>query len=202
MKIVPQLDKYQRLVSFGQSAFGKPVLLTAFLVGLYVIRVASPLELTAAIALMTYFPARRRLLLSFATLYWLLFHSGWLNWTFLRSLAKAEGQRTDWPLTVFIAGIVAAMFGVLAVFFHYVHTRRTFFVTKRPVLCLVTCSLLLLFAAGLLPVDGAAHALLWAVIVVSTPYLWYFAYALKDASVKNCDSAALQFGTLRPFWVL
>jgi hypothetical protein len=200
IKIVPQLDTYPRLLSFGQTRPGKAVLLAAFAIGLFAVRADSWIELTAVIALMTYFPARRRLLLSIATLYWLFFHSAWLNWDLLRSMAKAEGQRTDWTLTLILSGILVSVICLLAVLFHHVRTQRTSFVAKRPVLCLVTATMLLLFTAGLLHSGGLAHLLVWGLVVVTIPYLWYFAYALKDASAKAPDAAFLQFGTLRPFW--
>ncbi|MGA3017520.1 MAG: hypothetical protein ABSF62_10410 [Bryobacteraceae bacterium] len=200
MKIVPQLDTYPRLVSFGQTALGKAALLGAFAWWLLVNRLNTWIEITVAVALMAYFPARRRLLASIGALYWLFFHSTWLNWTFLRELAKAEGQRTDWTLTVLVSGILAAVFCVLAIFFHYVRARRGSLAAKRPVLCLMAGYALVLAAAGLLPLGGMTRLLVWGAIAVTAPYLWYFAYALKDALAKTPDDAILQFGTLQPFW--
>jgi hypothetical protein len=200
MKIVPQLDTYPWLVSFGQTALGKAALIGAFAGGLLAIRLDSWMEMTGAVALVAYFPARRRLLVSAAALYWLFFHSTWLDRTFLRTIAKAEGQRTDWTLTLLVSGILATVFCLLALFFHYVRARRVSLAAKRPVLCLVTGYAAVLAAAGALPLGGMARLLAWSVIAVTAPYLWYFAYALKDASAKTPDGAILQFGTLRPFW--
>ena len=200
MKIVPQLDTYPKLVRFGQTIPGKAVLLGAFAAGLFAVKVETWIELTAAVVLITYFPARRRLLVSVATLYWLFFHTDWLNWDFLRGMATAEGQRTDWILTALVAGILAVMFCEIAVFFSYVRARRDSFAARRPVLCLVTGALLLLFVADLLPVYGVARLVMWSWIAVTLPFLWYFAYALKDASAKTPDGPVMQFGTVRPFW--
>ncbi|MBZ5634716.1 MAG: hypothetical protein LAO55_16460 [Acidobacteriia bacterium] len=200
MRIVPQLDAYPRLVSFGQTALGKAVLLGAFAGGLFFNRLDSWIEITAAVAAMTYFPARRRRLVSMAALYWLVFHSTWLNWAFLRELATAAGQKTDWTLTVLLSGILAAVFCVLAVFFRYVRARRVSLAAKRPVLCLMAGYALMLAAGALLPLGGMTRLLVWSVIAVTAPYLWFFAYALKDASARTPDDAVLQFGTLQPFW--
>ena len=78
MRIVPQLDTYPRIVRFGQTALGKAVLLVAFAVGL---RINSGFlyphawqEITGAVALMTYFPARRRLLRSLLSALHMSFH--------------------------------------------------------------------------------------------------------------------------------
>jgi|CZKZ01.1.fsa_nt_gi hypothetical protein len=200
MKIVPQLDTYPRLVTFGQTTVGKAVLVGAFAIGLFADRVDAWIGLTVAIALITCFPSRRRLLLSMATLYWLAFHAQWLNWEFLREIATAEGQRTDWTLTALVYGTIAAVLCMFALFFHIARTRRTLLVAKRPVLFLVTSTLLLLAAADLLPFKGVTRLLVWALLAVTIPYLWYFAYALRDASAKGSDGVLLQFGTLRPFW--
>lgn len=66
--------------------------------------------------------------------------------------------------------------------------------------CLLAGYAALLATAGLLPLDGMMRLLVWGVIAVTAPYLWYFSYALKDALAKTPDGATLQFGTLQPFW--
>jgi hypothetical protein len=200
LKIVPQLDKYPWLVSFGQTALGKAALLGAFAAALALNRVNSWIELTAAMALMAYFPARRRLLASVAALCWLFFQSSWLDWTLLRTIAKTGGQKTDWTLTALVYGLLAAVFCGLAVFFRYVRARHVSLAGKRPVLCLMAGYAAVLATAGLLPLGGMARLLVWGAIAVTAPYLWYFAYALKDASSKSPDDEILQFGTLQPFW--
>src|SRR5450631_1446913 len=200
MKIVPQLDKYSSLVSLGQTALGKAVLILAFAVGLFAVRVDSWIELTAAVALAAYIPSRRRLLVSLATLYWLAFHTKWLGWDFLEDIARAEGQRTEWHFIALVYGIIAVVLCVFAILFNFARTRRTSLVARRPVLVLVTGCFLILGAASLLPINGLARVLAWGLVVVTIPYLWYFAYALRDASAKVTDGVVLQLGTLRPFW--
>jgi hypothetical protein len=203
LKVVPQLDKYPQLVSFGQTALGKAALLGAFAVGLLANHENSWIEMTVAMALMVCFPVRRRLLASLVGLYWLFFHSTWLNWTFLRALAKTEGQKTDWTLTALVSGILAVVFCGFGVFFHYVRRvrgRRVSLWTKRPVWCLLTAYAAVLATAGLLPLGGMMRLSVWCVIAITAPYLWYFSYALKDALAKTPDGASLQFGTVRPFW--
>jgi len=188
-------------VSFGQTAPGKAALLGAFAGGLFVNRVNYWLEISLIAAVMSYLPTWRRLLTSVAALYWLIFHHTWLNGPFLSALAKAEGLRTDgWNLKVLFSGILAAVFCALAVFFHYARTRRSSFAAKRPVLLLVASYAAVLAAAGLIPLHGMTRLLAWGVVAMTAPYLWYFAYALKDASSKSSDGAILQFGTLQPFW--
>src|ERR1700683_1605061 len=150
--IVPQLDTYPRLVSFAQTPLGIAALLGAFAGGLLINHVNSWIETTAAAALMAIFPARRRLLASAAALYWLLFHSTWLDWTFLRAMGRSEGENSTWILTGRVYGILAAVFCGLAVYFRYVwraRGRRVSFGAKRPVLCLVAGYAAVLAMAGL-----------------------------------------------------
>jgi hypothetical protein len=203
LKIVPQLDTYPRLVSFAQTPLGIAALLGAFAGGLLINHVNSWIEMTAAVALMAIYPVRRRLLTSLTAMYWLFFHSTWLNWTFLRALAKTEGQKTDWTLTALVSGILTAVFCALAAYFRYVQLargRHVSLLAKRPVLCLMASYAAVLATAGMLPLGGMMRLLVWGAISVTAPYLWYFAYALKDASAKTPNGAILQFGTLRPFW--
>jgi hypothetical protein len=203
LKIVPQLDTYPRLVSFAQTPLGIAALIGAFAGGLLINHVNSWIEMTVATALMAIFPARRRLLASVTALYWLLFHSTWLDWTFLRTMARTEGQETAWTLTALVYGTLAAVFCAVAAYFRYVQRargRRVSLRAKRPVLCLTAGYAAVLATAGVLPLGGMMRLLVWGAIAVTAPYLWYFAYALKDASAKTPDGAILQFGTLRPFW--
>ena len=132
--------------------------------------------------------------------YWLIFHGEWLQWGFLRDVAQAEGQRTDWTLTLLVYGILAAVFFVMGLFFRRVSMRPGSLPTKRPVLFLTAGFALLLAAAALLPIGGMTRVLLWGAVVVMANYLWYFAYALKDAAARTPDGPLLQLGTLRPFW--
>ncbi len=107
IKIVPQLDTYPWLVNFGQTAPGKTVLLGAFAVGLVLIHGELLIELTAVVAVTTFF-RRGAECSGIATLGWLLFHNSWFNWSFLRSIAQAGGQRADWPLTTLVAAVGGA----------------------------------------------------------------------------------------------
>lgn len=198
--IVPQLDAYPAIVRFGQTAVGKAVLLAVFAAGLFANEIHGWIELAVAAGIMAYFPTQRRMLLSLTTLYWLAFHSTWLNWSSLAAIAGADGQPTNWIIKATGFAILTATFGLLALYFQYVRIRRDAFAAKRYVLCLVTTSFLLMFLAAMAPVGGRAHFLLWAAVVVTSPYLWYFAYALKDASAKTPDGMLLQLGTLRPMW--
>lgn len=198
--LIPQLDKYPWLVSFGQTLPGKALLIVSFAVCLVIDRVNSWRDLTVAITLLTLFPTRRRLLISVVMLYWLAFHATWINWDALAAVALSD---THWAVGNIRAagyGILASEFVLLGIYFRLVRTRRDWFISKRPVLYMVTTSVLLLAGAGLATPGTMSHFLLWTAVVVTSPYLWYFAYALKDASAKTADGVLLEFGAFRPLW--
>ena len=178
MKIVPQLESYPWLVTFGQSKFGKPMLIAAFAGLLYVNQVDWCIETTVAVGLAAYFPTWRRLIVSVAALHWLMFLYGGLNWSLL---------------TLFL------VFTTYFLYVRSVHGRHNSFASRRPVFCLVATFAATLAAAGLMPPGGTTQ-FVWGIIATTGPYLWYFAYALKDASRNTPDGPLLQFGTFYPFW--
>jgi hypothetical protein len=179
VKIVPQLDTYPHLVSFGETALGKAVLLAVFGGLLRLYHIDWWMETTIAVGLMAYFPGRRRLLVSIAALHWLVFLDAGLNWSLL---------------SLFVASTAYFLF------VRSVAGRPTSFVSARPVFCLIAGFSILLAAAGVLPLRGTPHWVVWGILATTAPYLWYFAYALKDASIRTPDGPVLQLGTLYPFW--
>jgi hypothetical protein len=201
MKIIPQIDTYPRLVSFCQTPLGKLVLLAAFAVGLIVNQVLEWPALTVVAGAISFFPRHRRLLLSVGALYWLIFHHTWLSRDFIKGIALMEGQATDWHLTAMLGLMVAGVFAGTAAFFQLVRNKPLSPVSRRPVLVLVGGFYAALILAGTLPLHGLARVLAWVFVAVLTPYLWFFGYALADASSKTPDGFTKQFGFFHPFWM-
>jgi len=202
MTIVPQIDTYPGLVTFGQTAWGKLGLVAAFGGALKLNGVAEWIELTAIVAVITFLPQYRRGLVSVATLYWLAMHHSWLNRELVARIASMERQSVGWPLRLETGLTVIAVLGIGAALFHLVRTQPFAPISRRPVLVLVTVYFAILAAAGLLPLHGRTRVLTWILISVLTPYLWYFGYALADASSKTPDSFGKQFGFFHPFWMI
>lgn len=202
MKIIPQIDTYPRLVELGETMRGRLMLLAAFTLALLLNHVGQWMLVTIIVAAISFLPSRRRLLVSLGALCLLLYHNPWLDWDFISRIMRAEGQRTDWRLTLMVAAVLVGIFCGTATFFQYVSVRRRSFVSRRPVLVLVSAYLAILLAAGSLPLKGTIRILLWTFIALLTPYLWFYAYALQDATSKAPDAFALQFGTFHPFWMI
>jgi Ca2+/Na+ antiporter len=201
MNIIPQVDTYPRVVSFCQTTAGKAATLAAFAATLILNRVGPWIALTMVAAVITFFPARRRLMLSLGALYWLIFDHGWLRVDITRQIAKAEGQRTDWAFALMAGIVLVGVFCGIAAFVHHVRVQRLSFSSRRPVLVLVCGFFAVLMAAGTLPLHGLARVLVWLLISVLAPYLWFFAYALTDAASKTPERLEVQFGFIRPFWM-
>src|ERR1700693_6460545 len=91
IRIIPQRDPYPRLVSFGQTLWGKAALLAAF-AGALIVNQPEPriwIPVTLIVAVMSFLPQYRRPLLSLAAVYWILY-GFWMGRALLRQIAQAE----------------------------------------------------------------------------------------------------------------
>jgi Ca2+/Na+ antiporter len=189
------------LVALVQTPVGKIAAITVFTFLLLLNGEASYLELAVILALLSFFPGYRRPLISLATLYWLLVHPNWIREGLIRKVAAAEGYQAGWGLVLGAAAALAAIFCGVGVLLRIVRTRPSHLLGRRPVLVLVGSFLLLLAAAGTLPLYGWPRVAIWLVLALAGPYLWFFSFALSDRTPKTPDPYRLQFGTFFPFWV-
>lgn len=77
---------------------------------------------------------------------------------------------------------------------------KTLFVARRPVLALLGVEVVLCGLCSLNSIDGLPRVLLWSLLIVFTPYLWFLAYALADQRSRDASPPIFQMGVLRPFW--
>lgn len=200
MKIIPQIDTYPRLVTACETPGGKVALLAAFAVALLLNGVGIWLELTLVAGVLSFLPEHREILLSLAALYWVFMHKDWTRWDFIHRMA-AGAQVPDWVMNLWVITLLAGMFCGLSLFFLHVQKRGGSFLARRPVQALLSGYVALLLAAGTLPLHGVAKTLLWVILALLAPYLWFFAYALQDAGSKTADATTVQFGSFHPFYM-
>src|SRR5579872_7376168 len=100
MRVVPQLDRYPRLIALVQTPPGKLAALLAFAILLFLDGESLYLEIAAIAAVLSFFPNYRRSLLSAATLYWLLVHPNWIRQGLAGKVAAAEGFTQGWGLVL------------------------------------------------------------------------------------------------------
>jgi hypothetical protein len=201
MRVVPQLETYSRLVSLVQTPAGKVAAAAAF--GLLLLVNGQPLalEISAVVAVLSFAPEHRRVIVSAATLGWLLFHPSWIPMALIRKVAADEYLDAGFGVQLAVGAAVCTVLWAIGAWFATVRKRPNNLLARRPVFVLVLSYLCLLAMAGALPLHGAARMALWIAVAVIGPYLWFFAYALTDATSKNPDSYPIQFGTFFPFWV-
>jgi len=183
-RIIPRIETYPAVVTFAQTLVGKLALLALFSVGL---RLATEdwLPLSVSLLAITFFPLRRRLLVTAAT----------LVFTFVLPWSKYAHPVYTSALVVFIISIGAVLFWLSIELPKSVIGRHPVFVL------LAGYSFLIVFAAYF-PNTTPVYLTVWDFTATFGVYLWFIAYSLLDASAPNRDSFALQLGTYRPFWGL
>jgi hypothetical protein len=201
MRVVPQLDGYPRLVALAQTPAGKVAAAAAF--GLLLLLNGQPLavHIAAIAAILSFVPEHRRAIISVATLAWLLSQQSWIPMALIRKVAAIEHAETGFTLTLAVGFTLCVVFWAVGLLFRVVRNHPKNLLGRRPVFVLVFSFLCLLAAAGALPLHGLARVVMWIVVAVISPYLWFFAYALEDFTSKKPDPYPIQFGTFFPFWV-
>jgi len=200
MKIIPSIDTYPGLIRFCETCWGKVALLFAFAIALLINGVSFWPELAVLAGVLSFLPGHRGVLLSLAALYWLIVHTDWTRWDFIHQIT-APMHQPEWVVNLLVAGLLALVFGGIWLFWLHVHRRGGSFTARRPVEVLLSVYFAMLLAVGTLPLQGAARMLLWLLIALVAPYLWFFAYALQDAGSKAADSFPIQFGSIHPFYL-
>ena len=136
--------------------------------------------LGVALAALSLWPERRRVLVAAATAYWLLaFHCV--------------------PATLAWAALLiasSAMWFALALF----QQKPDLWLFERPVRNLLVLYIALLAAASYLPLAPLVRFSFWAVLLVAGKYLWFMGYALCDRKGVHRQSPLLAFLRFQPFW--
>lgn len=181
-RLIPRIETYVPAVKLAQTFAGKLLILSLFALGLWL---ATPewFSLSLCLALITFAPLRRRLLITIATLI-CTFVVPWNG--FLHPLYTSA-------LIVFVIAF-GAMFFWLAL-----ELPRTV-IGRHPVfILLVAYSLLIVFAAYF-PNNTPVYLAVWDLTRIFGLYVWFIAYSLLDLRTKDRDNLTLQLGTYRPFW--
>lgn len=97
------------------------------------------------------------------------------------------------------AFLVAVMLGAWAML-TFVRRNPKSFLARRPLITLLAIEALLCALPALDVMQGIPRVLLWSMLIVFTPYLWFLPYAIADQRSKNPGDLLLQMAVLRPFW--
>ena len=195
--LVPRLETYPALVRVVQSVPGKLALLAVFAFGLWLHARPWWAEMAAILAVISLWPARRRVLILAGTSYWLFQHSPFA-WSGVRSLAARCGvlDRIDWQILRPAALLATIAFCI--VFSFSLRWRTRVPLLRRPIALVLTLYVVLACVATATAIDGMLRVCLFAFVVVLGRYLWFLACsALYPAGASN---PLLVVGQFLPFW--
>lgn len=201
LRLIPALELDPRLVAFVQKPLGKFALLSLFLASLSLVVDGRLLIDTAVVLiLLSIFESQRRVVLSFAALYWAVVHVEF-RWDLLAYLRQRLPPTAELPdFGVFRVQIVAAVFIAGALLHHLFRQRRDSWAARQPAWFLASAQLGLLATLAAIPPWGTSWIFAWAFVLGLGSYLWFFAYALLDLRKNRNRSFADQVGFLHPFW--
>lgn len=181
-RIIPRLEAYPAVVSFAQTVAGKLVLLTLFGAGMTYF-VKDWLVLSLCLALITFIPSRRRLLVTISTLIF-TFAVPWRSF----------------PLKSYTVSMIVLCIALGGMFFwSAVRFPRSWY-GRRPVFVLLSSYSVLILAASSVPQDWTLWGPLWLFVHFFSIYVWFIAYSLLDHNAADRDPFKFQLGSYLPFW--
>src|ERR1700691_653946 len=101
--IIPRLDENPKIVAQAQTPAGKIALL-ALAAGLLVLKNSAPPVFLAAVVLVTFAPAYRRIVLALAALYWIV-ASGLLRQDLMAEIARGAGIHVTQHAVWIVSGL-------------------------------------------------------------------------------------------------
>jgi len=192
--LLPALEKNPRAVRFALSRAGKATLVAGFAAMAWLVHKPAAV---AGVALVVFFPARRRFMIALASLAMVLVTSRLDE--LLQALAKQEALPRLAHHFAFKPAVLLLSLGLVIGFVQLVKTRLSA-LQRWSVATLVTLNAGLLGLVALLPLQGAWRALAWAVVAGAGGYLWYAAYSLGDRGDRRGRTLLKDASAWRPFW--
>jgi hypothetical protein len=181
-RLIPRIDTYPAVVSFAQTIIGRLVLLALFGLGL---AYASTdwLILILCLALITFLPAQRRMLVTISTLLFAFI----VPWRFFKQPFYS------------VAFIVSVLTLAALLFWCATLWPRSWY-GRRPVFVFLSSFSLLIVIASYIPQGTRAYQLVWDFTINLSVYIWFICYSLLDRNAPGRDPFSLQLGSYRPFW--
>jgi hypothetical protein len=181
-RLIPRVDTYPGVVAFAQTVIGKLVLLALFGLGL-AYGSTDWLILTLCLALITFLPAQRRILVTISALLFAFI----VPWKFFKQPFYSVA------LIVLVLALGAVLFWCATLW------PRSWY-GRRPVFVFLCAFSLLIVIASYTPQDTRAYQLVWDFTNSLSVYIWFICYSLLDQNAAGRDPFSLQLGSYRPFW--
>lgn len=202
IRLVPPLEKYPAVVAGAQRPLGKLLLLGLFSLFFYILSGDGPVCLStgAAIFAFSFWPQRRRAVLTAATLLFVVFGFTDFYWADVAVLLRASGIP---EVLLSPVGAYLSVGLVLLVCSGCVHLVRNSPPERisRPNLVIVTLYSALLCLATFLPPGNAVHGLLWLFLIIFGRYLWFLCFSLKECRYPEAQPFPYEVGRYMPFWM-
>jgi hypothetical protein len=194
-RLLPALEQDQRLVRFVQTRLGRATLIVAF--GALASLLSKPAA-AVGVALVLFFPQRRRLMIALATL-GMVIVTHRLD-ELLQAVGKQEGlsglaHHVAFKPVMLLLGLVLTV--------GYIQLAKTWLsgrLLRRPLLTVLGLNAGLLALLSVLPLEGVWRLTAWAVVAGAGTYFWYAAYSLKDHVDRHGRPLLKDASAWRPFW--
>jgi hypothetical protein len=181
-RIIPRIETYPVITKLAKTAVGKALILALFALGLR-FAMTEWLPLSLGLAVITFLPVRRRILLTILTLVF-TFAVPWVKW----------------PHPLYTAALLVFVIAIGAMLFLLVMALPRSWIGRHPVFILLSGYSLLIVFAAYFPNDTHWYLTVWDFTAMLGAYLWFIAYSLLDCRAPGRDNLTLQLGTYRPFW--
>jgi hypothetical protein len=181
-RLIPRVDTYPAVVAFAQTIIGKLVLLAMFGLGL-AYGSKDWRILTLCLALITFLPAQRRILVTISALLFAFI----VPWKFFKQPFYSVA------LIVLVLALGAVLFWCATLW------PRSWY-GRRPVFVFLCSFSLLIVIASYAPQGTRTYQLVWDFTNSLSVYIWFICYSLLDRNAAGRDPLSLQLGSYRPFW--
>lgn len=117
----------------------------------------------------------------------------------IRLVLRQEGITEEF-LAVLATGFLSIVFIAVLAILYQVQRAPQSLLSKRPLIVLLAVETLLCGIGSFGLLHGWPRAMLWSLIFVFTPYLWFMPFAVIDFRSRSPSSLPMQMSVLRPFW--
>jgi hypothetical protein len=198
--LIPAIDTWPGMVAFAQTVAGKLTVLAVFALGLWLHEKPWWLDATVLLAIMTFLPQHRRVLLLVATFYWLAKYT-LFDWMEVRHVIQVMGTAADIDLLALKPTILAAIFIFCGLFYHAACHFQHHPLMRRPVLSLFVVYFAVMLTTIYGPLTDVQRTYLWVFIIIFGRYIWFLAYSLLDRRNVATDGFVWQLRSYLPFWI-
>lgn len=115
-------------------------------------------------------------------------------------LILAQERVENIPAIALASGFLLLIMGSAGAMLAWVRRAPRSFLARRPLITLLLLEFLLCGLTTLPAMQGLPRVLLWSMVIVLTPYVWFLPFAVMDQRSRDPSDPLLQMAVLRPFW--